>query len=189
MARKKQGVLSTSDFFHLSCFCSGMLFSISVPSFAPSEWYSTTYYPAYSTIFSLSLTFTIASLIAYLVSNHIDVSIYQALKKLNPGKMIWLRNNMSTLIGQLVDAVLWYFIAFSAQIVSGNIPMHSMIFKMILPYWLARLLLGALQTPLCYLGNWWLRGKRQNSNNKKISTKNRNNKNSSNRNRNNIKNK
>jgi hypothetical protein len=136
------------------------IFSISMPAFSPSEWYKSTYYPAYNTIFGLSLTFTIASLIAYMVSNHIDVTIYQAMKKISPKKLIWLRNNVSTIIGQLVDATLWYLIAFSPQLFSKTIPFNTMIFAMIIPYWFARVILGIVQTPLCYLGVWWLRGKR-----------------------------
>lgn len=147
----------TIGFFSTILLLAWQLFSISVPSFAPSEWYTTTYYPAYSTIFNLSLTFTIASLIAYLISNHLDVTIYQAMKKLNPNRLIWLRNNISTTIGQLVDASIWYLIAFSPQLLNGNIPVQIMIFKMIIPYWFARFIIGILHTPLCYLGVWWLK--------------------------------
>lgn len=133
------------------------LFSLYVPEFSPSDWYSSTYYPAYHTVFNLSLTFTIASLVAYMVSNHIDVTVYQAMKKISPNRLLWLRNNVSTAIGQLIDAVLWYLIAFSPQLLNGNIPMSSMVFKMMLPYFVVRLILGMLQTPLCYLGVYWLR--------------------------------
>ena len=51
------------------------------------------------------LTFgaTIASMIAYLCAQFVDVYIFHYLKELTQGKKLWLRNNGSTLISQLVD--------------------------------------------------------------------------------------
>jgi queuosine precursor transporter len=51
------------------------------------------------------LTFgaTIASMIAYLCAQFVDVYIFHYLKQLTKGKKLWLRNNGSTLISQLVD--------------------------------------------------------------------------------------
>lgn len=53
------------------------------------------------------LTFgaTIASMIAYLTAQFVDVQIYHYLKKKTEGKMLWLRNNVSTLTSQLIDSV------------------------------------------------------------------------------------
>lgn len=51
------------------------------------------------------LTFgaTIASMIAYICAQFVDVYIFHYLKQLTKGKKLWLRNNGSTLISQLVD--------------------------------------------------------------------------------------
>ena len=46
-----------------------------------------------------------ASMIAYLTAQFIDVRIYHFWKKLTKGKHLWLRNNASTLISQLIDTV------------------------------------------------------------------------------------
>ena len=48
---------------------------------------------------------TSASMIAYISAQFIDVHIFHFLKKLTNGKHLWLRNNGSTLISQLVDSV------------------------------------------------------------------------------------
>ena len=44
-----------------------------------------------------------ASMIAYISAQFCDVYIFHYLKKLTKGKHLWLRNNGSTLISQLVD--------------------------------------------------------------------------------------
>ena len=51
----------------------------------------------------LTLGATAASMIAYLTAQFIDVQIFHFLKKKTNGKMLWLRNNVSTLVSQLVD--------------------------------------------------------------------------------------
>lgn len=47
---------------------------------------------------------TTASMIAYISAQFIDVQIFHYLKKLTKGKKLWLRNNGSTVISQLVDS-------------------------------------------------------------------------------------
>jgi queuosine precursor transporter len=48
---------------------------------------------------------TSASMIAYLTAQFVDVYIFHYLKELTNGKKLWLRNNGSTLVSQLVDSV------------------------------------------------------------------------------------
>ncbi len=47
---------------------------------------------------------TFASMIAYTLAQFVDVSVFHFLKKKTNGKKLWLRNNGSTLISQLVDS-------------------------------------------------------------------------------------
>lgn len=53
------------------------------------------------------LTFgaTAASMIAYITAQFVDVHVFHYLKKRTGGKMLWLRNNVSTLTSQLIDSV------------------------------------------------------------------------------------
>lgn len=48
---------------------------------------------------------TTASMISYIVAQFIDVQIFHYLKERTKGKHLWLRNNGSTLVSQLVDSV------------------------------------------------------------------------------------
>jgi hypothetical protein len=46
-----------------------------------------------------------ASMIAYLAAQMVDVHLFHFWKRLTKGKHLWLRNNGSTLVSQLVDTV------------------------------------------------------------------------------------
>ncbi len=82
---------------------------------------------------------TIASMIAYLTAQFVDVHIFHAIKKLTKGKMLWLRNNGSTLTSQMVDSVavitVTYFTAKSAiQISPGETVIHGLIILILSNY-------------------------------------------------------
>ncbi|MFN3916601.1 MAG: queuosine precursor transporter [Flavobacteriales bacterium] len=53
----------------------------------------------------LSFGATFASMVAYLTAQFVDVHVFHWVKKTTNGKMLWLRNNISTLVSQLVDSV------------------------------------------------------------------------------------
>ena len=69
-------------------------------------------------LFSNTPRMLLSSLIAYVVSEFIDVTLYHAWWKLTEKKtgshtkMLWFRNNFSTLISQFVNIVLFNFGAF-----------------------------------------------------------------------------
>jgi len=68
--------------------------------------------PALEQIFSLLPRIAIASLIAYIISQSHDVWAFIFWKKLFKGKHLWLRNNFSTMTSQLIDNVIFTWIAF-----------------------------------------------------------------------------
>ena len=59
----------------------------------------------FSNVFSLSGLAVLASMLAYLFAQFIDIKIYHFWKKLTKGKMLWLRNNFSTFSSQIIDTV------------------------------------------------------------------------------------
>lgn len=63
-----------------------------------------------NTVFGLLPRLTVASLIAYLVSNMLDTFLYDLFKKRYP-KHLWLRNNAATMVSQLIDNVVFTAIA------------------------------------------------------------------------------
>ena len=60
----------------------------------------------FNQVFALSPIAALASMIAYLLAQFVDIRIYHFWKNLTQGKMLWLRNNFSTFSSQLIDTVL-----------------------------------------------------------------------------------
>ena len=58
---------------------------------------------AFMTIRNLALGTITASMIAYFLAQYIDVIVFHYLKSLTKGRYLWIRNNGSTMISQLVD--------------------------------------------------------------------------------------
>jgi hypothetical protein len=68
--------------------------------------------PALQQIFSLLPRIAIASIVAYLISQLHDVWAFQFWKNLFKGRYLWLRNNFSTMTSQLLDNIIFTWIAF-----------------------------------------------------------------------------
>ena len=76
----------------------------------PHERYS--FNQEYTTIFGSSLRMIIASIIAFYFSQYHDVIAFEWWKQKTHGKALWLRNNLSTVVSQMIDTVLFMMIAF-----------------------------------------------------------------------------
>lgn len=60
---------------------------------------------AFYEIRTLTFGATFASMIAYITAQFVDVHIFHFLKSKTKGKFLWLRNNVSTLLSQMIDSV------------------------------------------------------------------------------------
>ena len=67
---------------------------------------------AYNAIFGQGMWIIIGSLVAFLVSQVVDVTVFHRIKKVTGEKKVWLRATGSTLVSQLVDSFIVLFIAF-----------------------------------------------------------------------------
>jgi len=103
---------------------------------------------ALKTIFSLTPRIVIASLIAYLISQHLDVWLFHKIKEKTKGKHLWLRNNGSTWISQAVDSVIFTLIAF--------LGVFPDIWQIILFTYIIKIIVAALDTPFIYLSKQFL---------------------------------
>ncbi|MGB7999515.1 MAG: queuosine precursor transporter [Anaerobacillus sp.] len=97
---------------------------------------------AYEILLGQNYRFVLASLAAYLVSQHLDVYIFSELKKRTSDRYKWLRNNASTFASQLIDTTIFITIAFA-----GTVPN---IWIMILSQFVIKLGLALLDTPVFY---------------------------------------
>jgi len=100
---------------------------------------------AYTVVFGNGSRVIFASMIAYLFAQTVDVHLFHFWKKLTKGKHLWLRNNASTILSQLVDTTLVVLVLFI-----GNKPWGEM-FDMIGDGWLFKLLVALADTAVLYL--------------------------------------
>ncbi|NND65541.1 MAG: queuosine precursor transporter [Gammaproteobacteria bacterium] len=98
---------------------------------------------AFDVLFGLTPRITFASMIAYVVSQNIDIWLYHWLHRHTNGKHLWLRNNGSTLISQFVDSTLFFGIAFVGLVPS--------VMSLIITGYLAKLAVALFDTPFIYL--------------------------------------
>lgn len=89
-----------------------------------------------------------ASMIAYLFAQLIDVRMFHFWRKLTSGKHLWLRNNASTIVSQLVDSVLVVLVLFA------GVQTTDWMIGTILDLWLFKAMVALLDTPLFYAGTW-----------------------------------
>jgi uncharacterized integral membrane protein (TIGR00697 family) len=100
----------------------------------------------FNEVFALSPIAVLASMIAYLIAQFIDIRIYHFWKNLTKGKMLWLRNNFSTFTSQFVDSLL----------VIGLLSLFGVLewtlfWGLVISSFIFKVLVAALDTPLLYL--------------------------------------
>jgi uncharacterized integral membrane protein (TIGR00697 family) len=102
---------------------------------------------------------TLASMIAYLSAQLVDVHVFHYLKKLTRGKALWLRNNGSTLTSQMVDSVavilITYFFTNAISITPG-VTVATGLLVLILSNYVFKMVAALLDTLPFYLGTRWL---------------------------------
>ena len=112
---------------------------------------------AYNQIFGPTWRLFFASMTAYLLAQTIDVSVFHWIKQHTGEGKLWLRNNASTMISQLVDTftVFFLFLYKNPEVFSGTV---GDIVQLVFSVYVAKVVIAALDTPLCYVAIWWVRG-------------------------------
>ncbi|MBP5210707.1 MAG: queuosine precursor transporter [Bacteroidales bacterium] len=124
-------------FYALICFT--VLMQIAL-AFIPND--SDFASPAMHELFSLSPRICIASLLAYLISNTLDTYTFDWIGKHT--KILWLKNNGSTMTSQLVDSILFTFGAFY-----GLFEMKEL-WLLVLTTYIIKVFIAMIDTPFVY---------------------------------------
>ncbi|MBI2990368.1 MAG: queuosine precursor transporter [Candidatus Magasanikbacteria bacterium] len=137
-----------AKFFVLAGFISTTLFiaysflSLAMPWSDASEWAR----QGYNQIFGVSVRIAIASVTAFLIAEYQDVLSFFFFREKLGVKFFWLRSLLSNLWSQLLDTTVFMVIAFA-----GVYSTRTLI-SIIISWWLYKVVMGALYTPLSYLG-------------------------------------
>jgi queuosine precursor transporter len=131
--------------------CIAVIFVFVSTGLSPSSLYP--HSEAYNSVFSNSLRIILASMVAFLISQYHDLWAFNFWKQKTNGKYLWFRNNLSTIVSQLLDSVVFIFIAFYHATPEMN---AISVLYMVLPLWTLKVILALLDTPFVYLGVRWL---------------------------------
>jgi len=103
---------------------------------------------AFQGVLGMTPRIIVASLAAYVLSQFHDVWLYTLLKDRMEGRHLWLRNNVATILSQLIDTVVFITIAFY-----GVMPL----WPLIIGQWSVKVALALGDTPLVYAAVWCVR--------------------------------
>ncbi|MES2514791.1 MAG: queuosine precursor transporter [Bacteroidota bacterium] len=104
----------------------------------------------FQTVFGQSQWIIVGSIIAFLLSQLVDVYMFWFFKKLTGDKHIWLRATGSTVVSQLIDTFVVQFIAF---VLPGKWPFSEFLENASWGY-AFKLLVALALIPLIYLGHY-----------------------------------
>lgn len=104
--------------------------------------------PALRQIFEFLPRVTVASVTAYIISQYHDVWLFNLLKIKTGGKYLWLRNNLTTMLSQIIDTVIFCLIAFW-----GVFPTDIFIEISITTYFF-KWVVAVIDTPFIYVGKY-----------------------------------
>ncbi|TVQ94744.1 MAG: VUT family protein [Bacteroidetes bacterium] len=100
---------------------------------------------------------TLASMIAYLTAQTIDVRLFHFWKKFTNGKHLWLRNNASTMVSQLVDSTAILSILYISGNLGDNVVGIPALVILILNSYVFKFFTALIDTPVIYLAVSWLK--------------------------------
>ena len=146
-----------AKFFVLAGFISSALFitysliSLYMPWSSDGEWVK----DGYNQIFGVSARIAVASLTAFLIAEYQDVISFFFFRKRFGTKNFWLQSLLSNVWSQLLDSTIFMVIAFA------GIYSPKMMLNIIISWWLYKVTMGTLYTPLSYLGIRLLRDKNE----------------------------
>lgn len=116
--------------------------------------------PVFYEIRELAFGAVTASMLAYLAAQFCDVRLFHFWKKLTGGKHLWLRNNASTMVSQIIDTtaviLITHFWA-SALPISEDEALWPQLLVFIASGYVFKLVVAALDTGPIYLAVRWLR--------------------------------
>lgn len=120
---------------------------IAVADVAPAMDASPIQDAVFNKVFGATSIAVVASMTAYLFAQFIDIQIYHFWKRITGGKMLWLRNNFSTVFSQFVDTLNVLLLLCYYEVLSWE-----QFWPLLLAGFLFKMLVALLDTPLLYGG-------------------------------------
>ena len=106
----------------------------------------------FDSVFALSPIAVLASMMAYLFAQFIDIRIYHFWKNLTKGQHLWLRNNFSTFASQFIDTFTVVGLLCVFDVLAWDAFLGLLISGVVF-----KILVALIDTPLLYLSVNWIR--------------------------------
>jgi queuosine precursor transporter len=136
-----------AGFITTALFLFFTVLSLMMPWSVRAEWV----HAGYDQVFGTSIRVALASLLAFGIAEYQDVYTFFFFKNLWHEKLLWLRSLLSNLWSQFLDTAIFMLVAFA------GVYSWETLLNVSLSWWLYKVAMGALYTPLLYVGVWVLR--------------------------------
>ena len=110
----------------------------------------------YQLIYATTSGAVFASMLAYIAAQYCDVQLFHFWKRVTKGKYLWVRNNFSTLMSQMVDSIMVISVTFGAALLRGDMVLETLL-VLIGSNYLFKATVALLDTGPFYLGVHYLR--------------------------------
>src|SRR6056297_2109222 len=110
----------------------------------------------YQLIYATTSGAVFASMLAYVAAQYCDVQLFHFWKRVTRGRYLWVRNNFSTLMSQLVDSVMVVTVTFGAAYLRDEIALQALL-VLIGSNYLFKAAVALLDTGPFYLAVHYLR--------------------------------
>jgi uncharacterized integral membrane protein (TIGR00697 family) len=107
---------------------------------------------AFRTVFANSGAIIIASIVAYVIGQLIDMQVFHLLRRSTKNRHVWLRATGSTIVSQLVDSFVVIYLAFGSGMGPSQLPLSDVV-SIASTNFVFKLLVAVGITPLIYLGH------------------------------------
>jgi uncharacterized integral membrane protein (TIGR00697 family) len=100
--------------------------------------------PVFSVVFSQAMWIQIASMVAFLIGNFVDIGVFFVIKKATGNRLLWLRSTGSTAVSQLIDTLVISSMVFAPKMFPDQF------FAYVVTSYLIKLVVAILVTPIIY---------------------------------------
>jgi uncharacterized integral membrane protein (TIGR00697 family) len=132
-------------------FASVMAFVVVHLPASPTEPFNATLQPAIEVVFGYTWRIAVASIAAFWVGDFVNAYVLARMKVATRGRMLWARTIGSTIVGQGVDSLIFYPLAFAGIWASETLV------AVIAFNWFFKVMVEVVMTPVTYLVVGWLK--------------------------------
>lgn len=134
-----------------------MLLLMSLAKYFPNTYGVSGGLELFDGVYEFLIANTLSSMLAYLVAQSVDVRLFHFWKRLTKGKYLWVRNNGSTMVSQLVDSTAILSILYVSGNLGSAVNGVGALIILILNSYLFKFFFALFDTPAAYLAVWLFR--------------------------------